>query len=163
MIRAEAKLCESDSDYARFARFYIAHSRQFRRNYAIDSAALHILMTLPSTRILTFENEARDLIGFIQYRFEEDTAAAFIESTILLDEHRSSRVFFEGFRDLVRYVCRDYPAVRHFRFHVLAENRYLNRLYGKFADKAGVRDSDGEPEFIYIAGLGVLKAYLRLE
>ncbi|RJE86189.1 hypothetical protein D3P07_19110 [Paenibacillus sp. 1011MAR3C5] len=163
MIRAEIKLCERDSDYARFAGFYIVHRRQFRRNYTIDSASAHILMTLPSCHILLVENGTGDLIGFTQYYYEADTDTAFIESAILLEEYRSSRVFFEGFRDMVRFVCRDYPSVRRFRFHVLAENRYLNRLYRKFADPAGERESYDEPELIYISELYRLKAYLRLE
>lgn len=163
MIRARTKLCECDSDYARFARFFIANCRQFSRNYQIDSAAAHVLMTLPISRILMYENESGEMIGSVQYYYEADSDTAFIDSAVLLKEYRSSRIFFEGLRDLVRYVCRDYPVVRRFRFHVQIENRYLNRLYSKFADPAGEREGHGGPELIYVSELSRLKAYLRLE
>ncbi|RJX37236.1 hypothetical protein D3P09_23030 [Paenibacillus pinisoli] len=163
MIRAATKLCERDSDYARFARFYLTYSRQFRRNYTIEIAAAHILMTLPTSYIFMYENESGEFIGFVQYYYEPDRHTAFIDSAILMEEYRSSRVFYEGIRDLVRHICSKYPTVRRIRFHALAENRYLNRLYGKFADRIGERDNGGDPEYIYSSEVSRLKAYLRLE
>lgn len=162
MNKALAKPCASDSDYARFARFYLRRSKEFRSQYTIYEAAAHILTTMQGTRILLFENESGELIGFIQYQYVESEATAFIESVILSEEYRSSRVFFEGFRDLARQVCREYAGVKQFRFHALSDNRYLNRLYGKFAAKSGERNGADGTENVYIAELDGLLTYLGI-
>lgn len=163
MLRARVSRCVSDTDYARFARFYVARSGEFYNQYTLHDALIHLITTTADSHVLLLDDDTDQLVGFAQYRYEEDDTIAFVDSTILAQEHRSGRVFFEGFRDLVRHILQENSNVRTLQFHALADHRYLNRLYGKFAQKTGVRDSPVGTENIYTAGMDPLLQYLRLD
>lgn len=162
MIRALAKPCISDSDYARFARFYIQGSMDFHNQYSTYEAIIYLMETIRQTKVLLFENEEKQVVGFLQYRYEDESATVFFESAILSEEYRSSRFFYEGFQDLVKHIFREYEAVKSFRFHVLAENRYLNRLYSKFAHKTGEREGELGVEHVFSVERAELSSYLRI-
>lgn len=163
MFRAIAKPCASDSDWAKFARFYLKGSGDFHRDYTIHEAAAHIWTTCLHSKAILLQNEAEEVIGTLQYIYEEDTETAFIDSAILHSRYRSSPVFLKGFRAVIGQICRDHPGVESFRFLALESNRYLNRLYGKFAERTGVQDEDGDCRNVYEVKANSLRAYLRID
>lgn len=163
MLQARVSRCVSDTDYARFARFYVARSGEFYNQYTLHDALIHLITTTADSHVLLLDDDQDQLIGFIQYRYEKEGTTVFIDSAILAQEHRSSRVFFEGFRDLARHILQENGHIRTLYFHALADHRYLNRLYGKFAEKTGVRDSPVGTENIYAVDMDHLLHYLKLD
>ncbi|MNW43706.1 hypothetical protein D3C74_209170 [compost metagenome] len=161
MLRARASHCVRDEDYARFTRFYAARCGQFYNEYSLLDALLHLVNTLSATHILLFDDDKGQLIGFIQYQIEDDTA--FLDSAILSEQYRSSRIFYEGFRDLARHIIEEHKDIQTVRFHALADNLYLTRLYSKFADKIGVRNGAIGLENIFVVKMEQLLKYLKVD
>lgn len=163
MIRARGRSCANDSDYARFARFYIRHCRQFHPDYTFADALLHLVQTLPQSQVLLLEDGNGELIGFGYYRYEPEGDTVFVDSVILAEEHRSSFVFLQSFRELARTIRSERQSVRTFKFHALDDHRYLNRLYGKFAEPVGRVEQEGRTKRVYAASWPELLRYLRLD
>lgn len=161
MLRAKASRCINDEDYARFTRFYAARCGQFYSQYSLLDALFHLVATLSETHIMLFDDDKGQLIGFTQYKIEGDTA--FLDSAILSEPYRSSRIFYEGFRDLVKHIYAEHKEIQSVRFHALADNLYLTRLYSKFADKIGVRNGAIGLENIFVVKLEQLLKYLKLD
>ncbi len=162
MLKVRSNDCLCDDDYASFARFYIAHSREFHHQYSLPDALLYVLDTLSSSRLMLLDNEEGQLSAFIQYRYEDNSAAVFIDSAILDRRYRSSRVFFSGFRDIVRQIGIENGDASRVTFHALADHAYLNRLYGKFARRTGEREGTNGRENVYETSMQELRHYLRL-
>lgn len=163
MSRLYAKPCVLDKDYARFARFYIAHCNQFHEHYSLYDAIAHIFSSIHDSRLLLFNDEQGGLAGYTHYRYEKDKAAVFIDSAILLSAYRSSRVFYRGFVDLVMQIMEESSEIRLVRFHAHANQAYLNRLYGKFARRTGEREGDNGLEYVYETEFADLLRYLRVD
>jgi hypothetical protein len=159
--RLYAKNCETDSDYARFAKFYIAESYQFDRQLSLLETIGHLMTTLQDSRFMLYENEQGELAAYLQYRYESDGETVFIESAILAEPYRSSWIFYRGFGDWVRKVENDNRGVRLVRFYVLANQTYLNRLYAKFAKYVGEREGGTGREVVYETAFADLWAYLK--
>ncbi|MBA9086630.1 hypothetical protein FHR92_003110 [Fontibacillus solani] len=161
MLRARASHCVRDEDYARFTRFYAARCRQFNSEYYLLDALLHLVSTLSETHILLFDDDEGQLIAFFQYKVEDDTA--FIDSAMLSEHYRSSRVFYEGFRDVARHILAEHKNIETVQFYALADNLYLTRLYSKFADKTGVRKGGFGLENIFVVKKEQLLKYLKID
>ncbi|MNC32552.1 hypothetical protein D3C75_809140 [compost metagenome] len=161
MYRAKASRCVTDEDYARFSRFYATRSKQFYSQYSLLDALLHLVNTLSESHILLFDDDKGELIAFIQYKIEDQIA--FVDSAMLSKEYRSSRLFYEGLRDLARHILAEYKNIQTVRFHALADNLYLTRLYSKFADNIGVRNGVNGLENIFAVNMEQLLKYLKLD
>lgn len=161
MLRARVSRCVSDIDYARFSRFYAARCGQFHSQYSLLDALLHLVNTLSETNILLFDDDEGQLIAFIQYKIEDDMA--FVDSAILSEDYRGSRIFYEGLRDLAIHIQTEYKDIQTVRFHALADNLYLTRLYSKFADKVGVRNGMSGLENIFDVKMEQLLKYLKVD
>ncbi|MCU6708684.1 GNAT family N-acetyltransferase [Paenibacillus sp. J5C_2022] len=162
MLKLKANDCLCDDDYARFARFYIAHSKEFHSLYSLHDALLYVMDTVTSSRLMLLDNEDGQLSAFIQYRYEDNGTVALIDSAILERTYRSSRIFFTGFRDIVRQIDLENESVCRVRFHALTDHAYLNRLYGKFARRIGEREGTNGRENVYETSMQELRRYLRL-
>lgn len=168
MRRAHASRCMEDADYARFTRFYLSNSEELDRDYTLHDALLNLMHTLPDSHIMLFDNDEGELIGFIQYQYGEDPDSAgvtlTIDAAILASAYRGSRVFFAGFREFLELILRGKPDVKLVQFYALADHRYLNRLYSKFARPCGVRQSSHRDvdENRYVQSMEQLLQYFRL-
>ncbi|RIX51544.1 GNAT family N-acetyltransferase [Paenibacillus nanensis] len=162
MNRLYAKPCDLDKDYARFARFFIAHCNQFHPKYNLYDAIAHIITSVPGSRLMLFDDERGELAGYVHYRYDESGTTVFIDSTILISAYRSSRVFYRGFCEVIRQVMLESGGVRVVRFHALGDQAYLNRLYGKFAKRIGELESERGQEVVYETDFEALLGYLRL-
>lgn len=167
MQKAHVSRCVKDADYARFTRFYLQRSKDLDGEYLLHDALLNLVQTLPHFHIMLFDNDEGELIGFIQYQYDERDSAAVvltIEAAILAPAYRGSRVFFEGLRDFLRQITQEKPAVKRIQFYALSDNRYINRLYSKFATLSGNRQSSHRdvPENRYVQDIEKLRKYFRL-
>lgn len=97
MLQLKAHDTLKDEDYARFARFYLTNSDEFDEQYMLHDALLHLISTVQQAHLLLFDDEQGLLSAFIQYRYTEDRHTAFIDSAILAEKYRSSRVFLQDF------------------------------------------------------------------
>lgn len=97
MLQLKAHDTLKDEDYARFARFYLTNSDEFDEQYMLHDALLHLISTVQQEHLLLFDDEQGQLSAFIQYRYTEDGNTAFIDSAILAEKYRSSRIFLQGF------------------------------------------------------------------
>ncbi|PZT53801.1 hypothetical protein [Paenibacillus silvae] len=152
-----------DEDYARFARFYLANSDEFDEQYMLHDALFHLIDTIQQTHLLLFDDDQGQLSAFIQYRYIENVHTAFIDSAVLVKKYRSSRVFFAGLRDVVLWICEENRHVQTIQFHAAANNRYINRLYSKFAVWTDVQVRNGRTEHVYTAELEPLLVYLKIQ
>ncbi|MFF2483838.1 GNAT family N-acetyltransferase [Paenibacillus sp. NPDC058071] len=162
MLKLRPNDCLCDDDFASFARFYIAHSREFHSQYSLPDALLYVLDSLSSFRLMLLDNKDGQLSAFILYQYEDNGAAVFIDSAILASPYRSSRVFFLGFRDIVKQIGVENGNASRMRFHALADQAYLNRLYSKFARRIGEREGTNGHENVYETSMQELRQYLRL-
>ncbi|WP_339297604.1 GNAT family N-acetyltransferase [Paenibacillus sp. FSL R5-0623] len=163
MLQAKSHEVLQDADYARFAHFYLANSEEFDEQYMLHDALLHLISTLLHSRLLLLDDEQGRLGGFGQYRYTEDRQTAFIDSVMLAKPHRSSRVFFAGFRDLVLQICQENDEIQTLQFHAVANNRYINRLYSKFSTHTDTQERNGRTEHVYTAELDSLLVYLKIK
>ncbi|MDT9720080.1 hypothetical protein QVE09_14280 [Paenibacillus sp. ClWae2A] len=163
MLQLKAHDTLKDEDYARFARFYLTNSDEFDEQYMLHDALLHLISTVQQAHLLLFDDEQGQLSAFIQYRYTKDRNTAFIDSAILAEKYRSSRVFFAGLRDVVLWICEENCDIQTLQFHAVAENRYINRLYSKFAKRTDVQVRNGRTEHVYTAELDTLLAYLKIK
>ncbi|WP_052310088.1 hypothetical protein [Paenibacillus senegalensis] len=144
------------------------NSKELNEDYMLDEALLHLIQTLPDTLIMLVENDLGELIAFIQYQYgkQPDSGEMLltIETAILASDYRKSRVFYEGFRSILQHILEENPEVKQVQFYALADHRYLNRLYSKFAKRSGVRQSSQRniEENRYIQDIGQLMKYLRI-
>lgn len=152
-----------DEDYARFARFYLANCDAFDEQYMLHDALLHLIHTIQQTHLLLFDDEQGHVSAFIQYHYTEDQRTAFIESAVLAKKYRSSRAFFAGLRDVVLWICQENPEVQSIQFYAVANNRYTNRLYSKFAVWTDIQVRNGRTEHVYTADLDPLLIYLKIQ
>lgn len=167
MRKAHASPCVGDADYARFTRFYLRNSKELDQEYTMHDALLNLVQTLPHYHIMLFDNDEGELIGFIQYQYDERDSSAVVmtlEAAILAPAYRGSRLFFAGLRDFFQQIMHEKPTVKHVQFYALSDNRYLNRLYSKFATLSGHRQSSHRdiPENRYIQDIEKLLQYFRL-
>lgn len=161
MKRLYARPCKQDTDYARFVRYYLAHSHQFDERYSLHESLAHLTISLAESRLLLFNDEDGDMQGYIQYRFENETA--FIHSTILSPAYRSGIAFYKGFVEWARYIMEEQIGIRQVRFHVRADHAYLNRLYAKFAKRIQEQKNQGAELFVYETAFEALLQYLRVD
>lgn len=160
--------CESDEDYARFTLYFIRHRKQFHAHFTLYDTLSHILRTIKHSRIILIEDLMGNVVGWGQYyyytaEYEEHPSGeiAFVDSVILDDSFRSSRLFYQGFRYLANQIAEENPSVKLFEFCVLEDHAYLNRLYAKFATPTGKRDGHTGTVTIYSTEFDRLFAYLN--
>ncbi|MNW61102.1 hypothetical protein D3C74_391370 [compost metagenome] len=113
--------------------------------------------------MLLFDDEQGHVSAFIQYHYTEDQRTAFIESAVLAKKYRSSRAFFAGLRDVVLWICQENPEVQSIQFYAVANNRYTNRLYSKFAVWTDIQVRNGRTEHVCTADLDPLLIYLKIQ
>jgi hypothetical protein len=128
----------------------------------LDTIA-HLMTTLHNSRLLLFDDERGELAAYIQYQFEDDGSTVFFDSAILSESFRSGTTFYRGFGDVVSWIGRENGHVGLVRFHVLANDAYLNRLYAKFATALGEREDGNGREIVYETPFAELRRYLRAD
>ncbi len=162
------RICRSDDDYARYAQFYIRHYPHFSKGYTLVDALMHMLESMQHARIMLIEDESGQVISWGHYRFcnaegepNPSGTTVFIDSVVVDPARRSNRLFVRGFRQLLQCIEEDNPAVQNITFNALADNAYLNRLYGKFAAVSGERSGMHGPERSYAASFAAVKRYMQ--
>lgn len=166
-MKIEYDFGSSGENLAAFSLYFIRHRKAFSRNFTLEKALLHLLETLSVSELLLLRDEQRAIVGYASFRCQQldgqpdpQGKVAFVDSVVLEEDHRSSRVFVRSFREMVRYMLENYRGVQLFQFHALADQPYLNRLYGKFAEITGQAEGIHGPENIYTVDIDKLYSYL---
>ncbi|KQL46948.1 hypothetical protein AN963_19015 [Brevibacillus choshinensis] len=160
--------CVSDEDYAQFALYFIRHRKEFHSQFSLNDTLVHILETIQNSRIILVEDHLDNMIGWVHYHYynadyQDDSTGeiAFVNSVIIAEQFRSSRIFLQGFRYLVNQIAEESQAIKLFQFCALEENAYLNRLYAKFAQPIGKREGYNGIENIFSTEFQLLLSYLN--
>ncbi|SFE77482.1 hypothetical protein SAMN05216378_4031 [Paenibacillus catalpae] len=155
-------ICQTDADLARYASFFIKNRTEFSKDYTLPVVLMHMLETLADAKIILIEDIDGQVIGWGKFEYRAPDTI-FVDSVIIDKRLRSSRVFLDGFRYLVRYVHEQYPQVNQLSFRALSSQSYVNRLYSKFAIKTEEREGVFELESVYTAPLPNLLSYLGVK
>lgn len=165
---SHSRLCESDEDYAQFSLFFIRHRKDFNSQFSLYNSLEHLLETMDFSQSILSYNTKGELICCAHYWYTNEGLepdpkgrAVFIDFVLISKEVRSSRVFFDGFRDLANLIAEDNRGVKQMLFHAQAENAYLNRLYSKFAIPIGEHEGYNGAEIKYASDLTSLLHYLN--
>ncbi|WP_282937509.1 GNAT family N-acetyltransferase [Paenibacillus sp. RC67] len=165
---AHFRQCESDEDLARFTLYFIQNRKDFTSAFTLYDTVDHVLQFVQQSHIILIEDDDGTLIGWGHYRYmDKDHGAnpngeiAFVDSVIVKESYRSSRIFIQGFRYLANQMAEENPEVKLFQFHALSENLYLNRLYSKFAQVIATHEGYHGTENIYSTEFSQLLHYLN--
>ncbi|OMF23858.1 hypothetical protein BK133_23500 [Paenibacillus sp. FSL H8-0548] len=165
---AHYQICQSGTDFAEYTLFFIKHRADFKRQFSLSDTLLHILQASADDKIMLIKSPQNETIGWVHFKYlassyESDPQGeiAFVDSVIIDNAYRSSRLFIEGFRHLISHIAEENKQVKQFEFHCLASQPYLNRLYSKFATLKAQRECDDELENIYLADFLQLQLYLN--
>ncbi|WP_169085701.1 GNAT family N-acetyltransferase [Paenibacillus sp. PL91] len=166
-MRAQHIICRTDADFARYALFFIKNRQDFRNNITLADALINIMHTLPESSIMLILDSNNQTIGWGNFRYvssdyepNPNGEIAFVDSVIIEEKYRSSKLFLDGFHRLIQHIANDNQRVQWMEFNVLASHRYLNRLYSKFALKIGEYDGAYERENRYRGNFQEIKKYL---
>ncbi|WP_231955994.1 GNAT family N-acetyltransferase [Aneurinibacillus soli] len=129
---------------------------------------MHTLETIGASHIILVLDQMDNTIAWMNYGYvtkdyepHPDGEIAFVDSVIMTETHRGSRLFVKGFHYLVNHINEENRHVRTFQFYALADNTYLTKLYSKFADIIGQRDGYHGRENIFSADFPRLLRYLN--
>lgn len=168
-MHVQFRRCTSDHDFAQFTLFFLRNRLEFNQVFSLTDSLVHILTFLPDSHLILIEEEQGKLIGWGHYQYvtaerqpDPEGEVCYIHSVIVEEKYRSSRVFLNGFRFLLRQVQEENAQVKQVTFCAAAEHVYLNRLYSKFAQVAGEQEGYHGQENIYMAEMNQLAAYLGL-
>lgn len=161
-------VCQNDKDRADYTRYFIKHRAEFNSSFSLGETLLHILQTLGQSHIMIIRNEQEQIIGWMHFNYlnsdyqpDRHGAIAFVDSAIVDEKYRSSRLFLKGLRQLTRHMAAENPHLNRFEFRTPASNRYLNRLYAKFATVIGQIEGYQEIENVYSTHFSHLLLYLN--
>lgn len=162
------RMCTSDADYAKFTLYFIRHRREFHPFFTLYDTLSHIFVTLPHARIILVEDLNDNVIGWGHYQYysadyQDDPQGeiVLVNSVILDQKFRSSRLFIHGFRHLANQIAEENPSIKLFQFSAREDHPYLNRLYSKFAQPIGKREGYNGTENIYSTEFERLLFYLN--
>jgi hypothetical protein len=79
----------------------------------------------------------------------EDKEVALIDITVMDRTYRGTRYFLQGFEEMIGYIERTHPEVKQLRLAALSENKYLCRLYSKFAVISSKREREIGEETVF--------------
>ncbi|MNK32227.1 hypothetical protein D3C87_506840 [compost metagenome] len=166
---AHYRNCQNDEDYAQFTLYFIRNRKDFNRQFSLSDALVHVLESIPNSRIILITDKTGTMIGWGHYRylnteneFDPEGEIVFVNSVIVHPSYRSSRVFIQGFRYLVQQIVAENCNTKYLQFCTQIDNTYLNRLYAKFSRVIGQREGYHGVENVYSSDFGQLLQYLKL-
>lgn len=165
MTALQCALCASDDDFARAGLFLLRHMRDVHPSFStLDTVAL-LYQYITEGRIVLVR-DGGETVGLGAYYHGtreadfENKAVALIDLALAARAYRGSRVFVEGFGFTVRTIAERHPEVQEIRLAAQSANRYLNRLYAKFAAPCGTRDGAWGEETLYAGSIANIASML---
>ena len=162
------RVCKSDEDFVKYALFFIQHRKDFSRSFSLSDVLMHILEKVGDSHIILLLDEMDHTIAWMNYQYvtqdyelHPEGEIALVDSVVMADHHRGSRLFLNGFRYLVNHIYQENPHVRIFQFHALADHVYLTRLYSKFATIIGQREGYNGMDNVFSTDFSKLIRYLN--
>ena len=153
---AYLKHCESDKEYAQFTLFFIRNRTDFHSELSVRDVLHRILENIEHSHILLAYDSTQSPIAWVQYWYTDeeqepssDEENLFIDSLFIDKKNRSTRTFFKLFSELFNQIAEENKQIKDVRFCALANNKYVNRLYSKFATIIGQRESYRGTDNIY--------------
>lgn len=165
MTALQCALCASDDDFAQAGLFLLRHMRDVHPSFStLDTVAL-LYQYITEGRIVLVR-DGGETVGLGAYYHGtreadvENKAVALIDLALSARAYRGSRVFVEGFGFTVRTIAERHPEVREIRLAAQSANRYLNRLYAKFAAPCGTRNGAWGEETLYAGSVADIASML---
>ncbi|MDG0810179.1 hypothetical protein [Cohnella rhizosphaerae] len=154
MRALQCAVCETDDDFAQASLFLLDHMRDVHPSFSVlDTVTLVYHYIAEGFIVLVRDGgEAVGLGAYYHGTREEafaDKEIALIDLALAARSRRGTRVFADGFGFMLRAISERHPEVREVRLAAQSDNRYLNRLYAKFARPYGVRDGALGEETLY--------------
>jgi hypothetical protein len=154
--------CETDEHFEKYAKFMIHNRKEMNLN--IKNLISALCNHFSDGKIIIVLNEHQDVIASAVYFIGtpennfKDNEIALLDSTILLEEYRTSFIFIKGLKKITNDIQQTKGKVKDVRLLVEKNNIYLNRLYGKFAEIQGERDN----VLIYSTSLEKLVNFIKM-
>lgn len=138
--------CETEQELADVSLFVLARRRDLSPSF-ITLDALGMLYGYMTRGELhaAFDGEGR-VVGALALYIgtpESDYAdkhVAYVDMVVFDPVRKGTRTFLRFLSYMAAYMGENHPDTTHARFIAQSNNAYLGRLYGKFAQPAGVRD-----------------------
>jgi hypothetical protein len=114
----------TDSERAQFSALFVRYREHFSEHMNLDQALVYLLTTLEYSLIVLSYNERNQVIAGMNYwltsddefTYDTDGKCVYISSVVIHPEHRSTRVFMQGFRDSINYIHEQMPEVHTVAF-----------------------------------------------
>lgn len=154
--------CETDEHFEKYARFMIKNRKEI--HIEVKDLIPAICDHFNVGRIIIVLNENDDVIAAVSYfigrseDISEDDEIAFLDSTILLEQYRTGFIFIRGLKSIVDDIIQTNRTVKEIRLVVHENNKYVQKLYGKFAKCIEKRD---EHYLIYSTSIETLQTYIN--
>ncbi|RUS45140.1 hypothetical protein [Cohnella sp. AR92] len=161
------KPCASEDEYAKVSLFLL--NRKFDLHPAFSTLQMVELLYAYITQGTIYYGSMPDgtIIAAAAYyhgtpeRDFEDKDVALIDITVMDRAYRGTRYFLKGFEALVGYIERTHPEVRRLKLAALSENKYLCRLYSKFAVISTKREGEKGEETVFSEEISLIRYSLR--
>lgn len=161
------RVCRTEEDFVQFTLFFIRHRKDFSANYSLADVLMHTLETIPTSHIFLTLDGNNKIVAWGVYRYTDadyephpEGEIVFVDSAVIAEQHRSSRLFLNGLLHMVRHIAEENDNVRTFQFFALQDHAYLTRLYSKFATIVGQREGSHGMENIFSSNLHNILNYV---
>lgn len=158
--------CTSDEDFAKVSLFLLANKRSLHPSFSTMDAITMLYSYITDGHLIQVTNADGLVTAMCAYYLgtpEQDYAdkeVAFIDVAIAHPEYRGSRLFLTGLKYTFQSILANHAEVREIRFAALSENKYVCKLYAKFATFSYRRDGAIGEEMVFRANIDEINAFL---
>lgn len=161
------KRCETDQHKAEISLFLLKNRRDFHPSFTVQDMVSLTYSYMTEGHVICTVDEQDQVLGVCAYyigtREQEfkDKERAFLDLGLSARSVRGTRVFIQGLVYLVDQLAEQHPDVEEVCFNARSDNRYLTRMYAKFARVTGTKEGPRGEETRFAEKLPVMRAKLE--
>jgi hypothetical protein len=159
--------CQNDEELAKISLFILNNRHDLHPSYStLDMVALLYSYITEGILVYTVDDQNKVLgasayyLGTREHNFE-DRHIAYVDIVIVDKTERGTRVFIQGLIYLIDHISHTHPDVEEIQFSALSDNKYICKLYGKFAKASYTRDGAIGEETVFSEKISILKHQLK--
>jgi hypothetical protein len=168
-MKLEAKRCTTDDEVAAACLFLFERKKDLHPSFTSLSTVTLLYRYVTEGRLVMVTDREKERVvavcgyfyGTPEQEYDDRDRLVLLDIVIIDRDYRRTRVFVRGFQHVLQFVQEENPHVTELRFVAQASNRYVQALYGKFAEAKELRDSELGPEQVYAVKIHSLKAFLN--